>query len=61
MEVSVGFRPQSLLDGMNRFLKLLDITFRRDNESHRPRINKKDSVKDAEQKKSGNFFFLDEP
>jgi len=52
--------PQSLLDGMNRFLKQLDITFRRDNESHRPRINKKDSVKDAEQKRSGNFFFLDD-
>lgn len=52
------FRPQSLLDGMNRFLRILDISFRRDDESHRPRINKKDSVKDTEQKKSGNFFFL---
>lgn len=52
--------PQSLLDGMNRFLKQLDITFRRDNESHRPRINKKDSLKDTEQKKSGNYFFLDD-
>jgi len=51
--------PQSLLDGMNQFLKILDISFRRDDESHRPRINKKDSVKDAEQKKSGNYFFLD--
>lgn len=45
---------------MNRFLKQLEITFRRDNESHRPRINKKESVKDVEQKKSGNFFFLDD-
>jgi ATP-binding cassette subfamily E protein 1 len=52
--------PQSLLDGMNRFLRMLEITFRRDNESHRPRINKKESVKDMEQKKSGNFFFLDD-
>lgn len=51
--------PQSLLDGMNRFLQILNITFRRDDESHRPRINKKDSVKDAEQKKTGNYFFLD--
>lgn len=57
---SYKFRPQSLLDGMNRFLKQLDITFRRDNDSHRPRINKKDSLKDTEQKKSGNYFFLDE-
>ncbi len=45
---------------MNRFLKQLDITFRRDNESHRPRINKKDSVKDAEQKRAGHYFFLEE-
>jgi ATP-binding cassette subfamily E protein 1 len=32
--------PQSLLTGMNRFLKALDITFRRDPTSFRPRINK---------------------
>ncbi|KAI6174489.1 Pixie [Aphelenchoides bicaudatus] len=51
--------PQSLLDGMNRFLQILNITFRRDDESHRPRINKKDSIKDTEQKKTGNYFFLD--
>ncbi|KAI6205169.1 hypothetical protein M3Y94_00762200 [Aphelenchoides besseyi] len=51
--------PQSLLDGMNRFLEILNISFRRDDESHRPRINKLDSVKDTEQKKSGNYFFLD--
>ncbi|KAI1721456.1 ABC transporter domain-containing protein [Ditylenchus destructor] len=57
---AVANAPQSLLDGMNQFLRQLDITFRRDNESHRPRINKKDSVKDSEQKKSGNFFFLDD-
>ncbi|CAJ0576481.1 unnamed protein product, partial [Mesorhabditis spiculigera] len=51
--------PQSLLDGMNRFLRLLEITFRRDADTFRPRINKKDSVKDAEQKRSGNYFFLE--
>jgi ATP-binding cassette subfamily E protein 1 len=32
--------PQSLLTGMNRFLRALDITFRRDPTSFRPRINK---------------------
>ncbi|CAB3401457.1 unnamed protein product [Caenorhabditis bovis] len=53
-------KPQSLLEGMNKFLKMLDITFRRDQETYRPRINKKESVKDVEQKKSGHFFFLDE-
>ena len=44
---------------MNKFLEQLDITFRRDPTNHRPRINKLSSVKDQEQKKSGNFFFLD--
>jgi ATP-binding cassette, sub-family E, member 1 len=37
--------PQSLLSGMNMFLKSLKITFRRDPENSRPRINKLDSVK----------------
>jgi ATP-binding cassette subfamily E protein 1 len=37
--------PQSLLTGMNMFLKSLKITFRRDPENARPRINKLDSVK----------------
>lgn len=51
--------PQSLLTGMNRFLKDLDITFRRDPTNHRPRINKLNSIKDSEQKKAGSYFFLD--
>ena len=50
--------PQSLLSGMNAFLKQLDITFRRDPANFRPRINKRDSVKDAEQKKMGTYFYL---
>lgn len=37
--------PQSLLNGMNRFLELLGITFRRDPNNFRPRINKSQSVK----------------
>eukprot|EP00941_MAST-03F_sp_MAST-3F-sp1_P000461 g461.t1 len=52
--------PQSLLTGMNRFLKQLQITFRRDPINYRPRINKFNSVKDVEQKSSGNYFFLDD-
>ena len=52
--------PQSLIPGMNTFLKMLDITFRRDPTNYRPRINKHDSVKDQEQKKSGQFFYVDE-
>ncbi|CAG8490130.1 9236_t:CDS:2 [Paraglomus brasilianum] len=51
--------PQSLLTGMNVFLSSLKITFRRDPTNFRPRINKADSVKDKEQKLSGNYFFLE--
>ncbi|ORX54894.1 P-loop containing nucleoside triphosphate hydrolase protein [Piromyces finnis] len=51
--------PQSLLTGMNKFLKSLEITFRRDPTNFRPRINKADSLKDKEQKLSGNYFFME--
>lgn len=51
--------PQSLLSGMNKFLKSLEITFRRDPTNFRPRINKMHSVKDSDQKRSGNYFFMD--
>jgi len=50
---------QDLLSGMNRFLKDLNITFRRDPTNHRPRINKLNSVKDKEQKSAGTYFYLD--
>ena len=68
-------QPQSLLTGMNSFLKSLDVTFRRDPTNFRPRypsltlvvfkaflissINKMNSQKDEEQKAAGNFFFLE--
>lgn len=58
--LSNALTPQSLLTGMNMFLKALEITFRRDPTNYRPRINKKHSVKDVEQKASGSYFFLDE-
>lgn len=51
--------PQSLVTGMNSFLESLNITFRRDPANFRPRINKLDSVKDREQKQSGDYFFLE--
>lgn len=57
---TVAKSPQTLLAGMNRFLQLLNITFRRDPNNFRPRINKLNSVKDTEQKKGGNYFFLEE-
>jgi len=52
--------PQNLLTGMNKFLTSLEITFRRDPTNYRPRINKQNSVKDVEQKRLGNYFFLDD-
>jgi ATP-binding cassette subfamily E protein 1 len=54
----VANAPQNLLSGMNKFLKGLDITFRRDPTNFRPRINKMDSLMDREQKEAGNFFFM---
>ena len=44
---------------MNAFLQDLNITFRRDPENYRPRINKLDSVLDREQKQAGSYFFVD--
>ena len=52
--------PESLLTGCNKFLKNLDVTFRRDPNSYRPRINKDKSQLDQEQKLNGNYFFLEE-
>lgn len=52
--------PESLLTGCNKFLKNLDVTFRRDPNSFRPRINKHSSQLDQEQKLSGNYFFLED-
>ncbi|WVN89562.1 uncharacterized protein L203_104787 [Cryptococcus depauperatus CBS 7841] len=56
---SYAKHPEGLLTGMNKFLKSLDITFRRDPTNYRPRINKMDSLKDKEQKAEGAYFFVD--
>lgn len=45
-----------LKEGFNIFLKNLEITFRKEPETGRPRANKFDSQKDAEQKESGKYF-----
>ncbi|KAI5287150.1 Fe-S cluster-binding ribosome biosynthesis protein [Ascosphaera acerosa] len=52
--------PESLLTGCNTFLRNLDVTFRRDPNTLRPRINKDQSQLDQEQKLNGNYFFLDD-
>lgn len=53
-------KPESLLSGCNKFLENLDVTFRRDPVSFRPRINKHASQNDQAQKLAGNYFFLEE-
>lgn len=52
--------PEPMVTGMNKFLKLMDITFRRDPTNFRPRINKMESQKDQEQKHAGNYFLMDD-
>jgi ATP-binding cassette subfamily E protein 1 len=44
--------------GMNLFLKALGVTFRRDESTLRPRINKLDSAKDREQKAKGQYYYV---
>ncbi|MCQ2820046.1 MAG: ribosome biogenesis/translation initiation ATPase RLI [archaeon] len=51
--------PRPMIEGMNNFLKMMNITFRRDNETFRPRINKMNSVKDREQKEKGLYFYYE--
>jgi len=49
--------PMEMGQGMNKFLSELNITFRRDEENYRPRINKEDSQKDREQKSAGKLYY----
>jgi ATP-binding cassette subfamily E protein 1 len=49
--------PFGLREGMNAFLKDINITFRRDGDTNRPRINKMDSRLDREQKTSGEYYY----
>jgi ATP-binding cassette subfamily E protein 1 len=51
--------PFPLREGMNQFLKDVNITFRRDHDSKRPRINKPESRKDREQQSSGDYYSFD--
>ncbi len=53
----VGEGPFPMREGMNRFLKMVGITFRRDADTNRPRINKLDSRLDREQKASGEYYY----
>ncbi len=49
--------PLSKTKAMNQFLKSLEITFRRDEKTLRPRVNKDASRLDKQQKDSGNYYY----
>ena len=51
-------KPTDLRTSMNEFLGNLNITFRRDKETKRPRVNKLDSYLDREQKEKGEYYYL---
>ncbi len=49
--------PFTMADGMNGFLRDLNMTFRRDGESGRPRANKEQSQMDRQQKSEGKLYY----
>ncbi len=49
--------PTTMQEGMNIFLKELEITFRRDIDSNRPRANKPGSQTDEKQKKENKLYY----
>ena len=51
-------KPLNLREGMNKFLKQMDITFIRDPESGRPSANKPDSQKDKEQRRKEEYYYI---
>lgn len=53
----VANAPTSMKNGMNKFLSNLDITFRRDEETKRPRVNNYMSRLDREQKEKGDYYY----
>jgi len=53
----LGQGPLEMRKGMNTFLAGVDVTFRRDNDTNRPRINKPGSRLDREQKERGEYYY----
>ncbi len=53
-----AFAPLDLREGFNLFLKLMGITFRREELTKRPRINKVGSTKDAYQKRINEYYYI---
>jgi len=52
-------KPMDMRDGMNMFLKDVGVTFRRDPETRRPRVNKEGSRLDRLQKETGEYYYVD--
>ncbi len=52
-----GEGPFEMKEGMNKFLREVDITFRRDPDTNRPRVNKTDSRLDRKQKHEGKYYY----
>ena len=50
--------PIDLRNGMNNFLKIMGITFRRDPQTKRPRVNKEGSRLDRQQKGKGEYYYI---
>jgi len=50
--------PTDLRSSMNKFLSDVGITFRRDKETKRPRVNKFGSYLDRTQKEQGEYYYL---
>ncbi len=53
----IAHRPDNLRKAMNMFLKDLGVTFRRDPQTGRPRVNKPGSYLDRMQKAKGEYYF----
>jgi ATP-binding cassette subfamily E protein 1 len=56
-EVGLANKPTTLRKGMNTFLKEMEVTFRRDPTTKRPRVNKEDSKLDKFQKEIGEYYY----
>lgn len=52
----VGRLPQPVEEGVDRFLKTVGVTFRKDPSTGRPRANNPGSQKDRQQKKTGDYY-----
>ena len=55
--LGIAHTPLEMREGMNAFLKGIGITFRRDEETRRPRVNKPESRLDRMQKEQGEYYY----